>query len=477
MNLKKTGLVLGPLFFISLILLSDNLGGLSNEGWKVLSVAGWMVIWWVTEAVSISVTALLPIVLFPAVGVFSISEATAPYASRIIFLFMGGFIIALGLEKHNLHTRIALNLIKITGTSGNGVILGFMLATALLSMWISNTATAVMMLPIALSVVNLLNRNKTMGQSHKTFAMALMLIIAYSANIGGMMTLIGTPPNVVFAGYVQDLQNKTLDFSSWLLVGLPSGILLLTLTYFMITKLLFKSNLKKIDGAKELIGEQLNTLGKMKTSEIAVLVIFGLTAMGWVFKNEINSLFNSNYLSDPLTAMIGGILMFTVPYNWKKNTKVLLWSDTQKLPWGILILFGGGLSLAAAMKKSGLIEYLSDSIQTMDTIPFLFLMFILTALTLFLTELMSNVALTMIFTPMIFGIAQGYGYNPIHLALPATLAASCAFMLPVSTPPNAIVFSSKLLKIKDMVKAGFFLNLLSILILVVISYFFGHLIL
>lgn len=468
---KMLGFILGPLLFTLLIFFAepDN-----PDIWKVLALALWMICWWVTEAVPIPVTALLPLVLLPYLGVFTLAESTAPYASPIIFLFMGGFMIALGLEKHNLHQRIALNLIRITGTSANGIILGFMLATALLSMWISNTATTVMMLPIATSVISTLlpgdaGSSSARSPSEKKFALGLMLSIAYAANIGGSMTLIGTPPNVVMAGYLKDLVDFEMAFSQWLSIGIPAGAAILTVTYLLITRLLFASGIKDIEGSDVLISEKLTALGSFSKAETLVTIIFALTACCWVFKPQLNELIGRPFLSDVTTAMVGGILMFVTPLDFKKGQFLMRWEDTARLPWGILILFGGGMCLAKGMEKSGIIQAIGSYVAQHSELGLLSLIFIVTALVLLMTELMSNVALVTIFIPVIIGVASGLDINPLYLVIPATIASSCAFMMPISTPPNAIVFASGHIKIREMMRAGALLNLTSIILLTIIG--------
>ncbi|MEO0554394.1 MAG: DASS family sodium-coupled anion symporter [Bacteroidota bacterium] len=466
-SLSKTkiiGFTFGPFIFTVLLFLF----GESDIG-RVLALAVWMITWWITEAAPIPVTALLPLVLLPYLGIFTVAESTAPYASPIIFLFMGGFMIALGLEKHNLHQRIALNLIKITGTSGNGIILGFMIATALLSMWISNTATTVMMLPIATSVVQLLLKDNEMNKSDKRFALGLMLSIAYAANIGGTMTIIGTPPNVVMTGYLSELVEFEMNFSQWLPIGLPAGLSILVCTYFLITRVLFSNGIRKIEGSHALIQDKLQSLGKFSKEEKLVTFVFTLTALCWVFKPNINVLIGYPFLSDATTAMAGGILMFIMPVNFKKSKFLVRWEDTQRLPWGILILFGGGMTLAKGMEKSGIIQVIGEYVAQNSELGILSLIAIVTTIVLFMTELMSNVALVTIFIPVIIGVAGGLGINPLYLVIPATIASSCAFMMPISTPPNAIVFASGHIKIRDMMRAGVLLNIVSILILVLIG--------
>jgi len=446
-----------------------------------------MVIWWITEAVPIPVTALLPLVLFPILNVFPILESTAPYASPIIFLFMGGFLLALGLEKHDLHRRIALNLIRLTGTHSNGIILGFMIATAFLSMWISNTATTVMMLPIAMSVIQLLSESPgqpggARGQnpsgkqpianskSFELFALGLLLSIAYAANIGGTTTIIGTPPNVVMVGYLKQFLDYDMDFGKWLLIGVPISFTLLILTYFVITRVLFPNKLGTIEGSETVLKNQLASLGVMKKEEKLVAMVFALTAFGWIFKNYINVLVGVEFLNDTITAMSGGILMFLVPVNLKKGHFLMRWEDTIRLPWGILILFGGGMCLARGMETTGLIQLIGSAIAGSAGISGFVVVLLLVLTMLFMTELMSNVALVTIFVPVVIGIGQGLGFDPILLVIPVTLASSCAFMMPISTPPNAIVFASGKIRMKDMMRAGILLNLISVAVLVLATF-------
>jgi len=465
---KIIGLFLGPLLFILIFLFSVDVA--HADLFRVLALAIWMVIWWASEAIPIPATALLPIVALPLLNIFEVSEATAPYASSIIFLFMGGFIIALALEKHNLHQRIALNLLKLTGSSGNGIILGFMIATALLSMWISNTATAVMMLPIALSVARLLlTKDKKPTPSEKNFTQGLMISIAYAANIGGAMTLIGTPPNVVMAGYLSEILKYEMSFSRWLGIGLPAGLTLLFITYVLITRVLFKNNMEKISGSEQLVNNELKKLGSISKSEKLVLAIFLFTACCWIFKQQINEVIGHPLLNDTVTAMTGGLLMFITPIDLKQSKFLLKWKDTKRLPWGILLLFGGGMCLARAMEKVGIIQLMGDFVKNQGHLDTILIILITTTIVLFLTELMSNVALVTIFIPVIIGIAEGLEINPLLLVIPATIASSCAFMMPISTPPNAIVFSSGYIKMREMIRAGFILNILAIAVLVLLN--------
>ncbi len=465
-NSKTIGLILGPiLFLVAYALLSQT--SLSFKGVVVLGLAAWMVTWWVTEAAPIPVTALLPMIMFPLFTVSTAREAAAPYGDSIIFLFMGGFMIALALEKHNLHQRIALNLIRMTGTSGNGIILGFMISTAVISMWISNTATAVMMLPIATSVTSLLSKEISEVDKPKfdRFATGLMLSIAYAASIGGIATIIGTPPNVVTVGFIKRFYDQDVSFATWMIIGVPLMITILASCYFIITKILYPNKLQSIEGSSELISSKIRELGLISKEEKRVLVIFSITCFLWIFRQNINALIGINLLDDTTIAMTGGILMFITPIELRSSKFILEWPDMKNLPWGILLLFGGGLSLAQGMEDAGLVQLVGDQIAKQGNLSTPVLVFSLTGLSMFLTELMSNVALTTIFIPVVLGIADGLQINPIILAMPVAFAASCAFMMPISTPPNAILFASGNITVKQMMRAGILLNLFSLILI------------
>lgn len=467
-SLKSIGLILGPLLFL-LVSRLHHIETLSPAAWNVLAVAAWMVTWWVTEAAPMAVAALLPIILFPALGIFDMVQATAPYASPIIFLFMGGFFIALGLEVHGLHKRLALNLVRLTGTSANGIILGFMLATGFLSMWISNTASTIMMLPIAVTVISLIKKTVDDENGLHLFSLSLMLAIAYSANIGGMATIIGTPPNIVFIGYARELLNIEIDFSKWMMVGIPVSATLLMLTFLFLTRLLYPSKLGKMVSVTNLLDSELKSLGKMGREEKIVASIFGLTAFMWIFKLPVNTLFGKTILNDTSTAMIGGILMFVVPVDFRKGYGLMKWEVTKRLPWGILLLFGGGMTLAKAMETTGIINIIADLVSQNPMSSVLVYLLLITSM-LFLTELMSNVALATLYLPLVIAVAHGLEMNPLLLSIPVAMAASCAFMMPISTPPNAIVFSSGHIRMSQMIKTGFILNIISVLILLLAAF-------
>lgn len=470
---RYIGFFLGPLLFLAILFFVPDTF-ISPFASKTLALAAWMITWWVTEAASIPVTALLPLVLFPFLGVMTMSEAAVPYANPIIFLFLGGFMIALALEKHRLHERIALNLVRITGTSGNGIIMGFMIATAFISMWISNTATAMMMLPIALSVVNLLMKDKKMQihelpRQERNFALGLMLMIGYAATLGGLATIIGTPPNVVFKGLLKASYGMDINFGDWMIVGVPTSIILCLFTYWMITRLLFPNNLQKIEGSDLLLEQKLKEIGKIRKEEKGVMIIFCLTSFCWIFQEALNTyLFKATVLDDTNVAMIGGIIMFLYPVDFKNKVFLLDWKDTAHLQWGILILFGGGLCLADGLKRAGIIQQIGQWIAEQSSFN-VGLIAVLITVGVILSEFMSNVALVQIFVPVIFGISKSLDVNPILLALPVTFSASIGFMFPIATPPNAIVFSSGYIRMKDMVKAGVLLDIFSIVIILVVS--------
>ncbi|MEM6865579.1 MAG: DASS family sodium-coupled anion symporter, partial [Bacteroidota bacterium] len=388
---KKWGLMLGPLAFLALVNLPIEL--VSPKGDHVIAVAVWMLIWWITEAVSISVTALLPLLLFPLLKILPIAEVGANYGSPIVFLFFGGFVMALALEKVNLHRRIALNIIKLTGTTPNRVILGFMIATASLSMWISNTASTVVMLPIALSVISLLiNDEDGFTKNDKNFALSVMLGIAFSANAGGIATVIGTPPNSVLIGLLENEYNTEISFLKWMTLGLPFSTIMIAISYLVLVKWMFPNRDLKFNASKEVIQQELKKLGPTSRKEKMVLGIFAITVFLWIFRTLINSIFPTLGLSDTMISIFAAISLFAVPYNIKNGDFIITWKDTSKLAWGILILFGGGLALAKGMSVSGIVDLVASTIAQSE-ISIVFTAFLLILLMLFMTELMSNVAL------------------------------------------------------------------------------------
>jgi len=461
---KKIGLFLGPILFT--LLKTFPLFDLSNGAITVISLALWMVTWWITEAVSISVTALLPLIIFPLFGIMSMNEVGANYGSSIVFLFFGGFVLALALEKVNLHRRIALTIIHKTGTTPNRVILGFMIATAFMSMWISNTASTVVMLPIALSVIHLLVKSDGVFTAQEQyFSLSVMLGIAFSANAGGIATVIGTPPNSVLIGLLENEYNIQISFLKWMVIGLPFSIVLITIIYFVLTKWMFPNKGIEFASSNALIEKKLKDLGPITPKEKHVLRIFGLTVFLWVFRSLINSLFPSLGLSDTVISIGCAIALFAIPHKLKDGDFIIEWEDTKQLAWGILILFGGGLALAKGMSSTGIVSIITDSIASAN-LNVLLTSSLLIILMLFMTELMSNVALVAVLAPVVAGIALGLEIPLLYLLIPVTMASSCAFMLPMATPPNAIVFASGYVKVSQMARVGVVINVISVILLV-----------
>jgi len=463
----KILLLAGPL--ICFILYFMPLELISSEADKVLGVAAWMILWWITEVVSISVTALIPLTFFPLLGIMNIKEVAPFYGHPIVFLFFGGFIMALALEKVNLHKRIALNIIKVTGTSPDRVILGFLIATAFMSMWISNTATTVVMLPIAYSVIQLLsNDGDGFTSGDKTFALSIMLGIAYAANVGGIATIIGTPPNIVLAGFMESEYNYSISFVKWMMIGVPFAIIMIGFIYLVLTKILYRNRVESFVQTTGLIDNEIKKLGSITTQEKYVMLIFVGAISLWIFKNPINDFFPDLKLSDTSISMLAAFLCFCLVH---KNGFVFTWEDTSNLPWGIIILFGGGLSLANGLSQAGLIDLIGRYVSENNSFSIFLISAFLISVMLFMTELMSNVALITIFAPMVAGVAIGLDMSLLQILIPVAMASSCAFMLPMATPPNAIVFASGHIKVKDMARTGILLNIISIALLIVFFQF------
>ena len=465
---KNIGLFLGPIVFV-LINFFYEPKNLSSEGIAILASTLWIAIWWMTEAIPIYVTSLLPIILFPLSGGLELKLTTASYGHKFVFLFIGGFILAIAIEKWKLHKRIALNIIKIVGTKKSNIILGFMIATAFLSMWISNTATAVMILPVGLAIISQLKDNpKTIENENIVFGKTLMLAIAYSASIGGMATLIGTPPNLVLAGVVKTSFNVEINFLQWMSFGLPISIFLLFICWKYLTTIAYNFSNQNFESGLNEIDKQLKELGKVSYEEKSVLIVFILTALAWVTQSFLIKQFIPA-IDDTIIAIFAAIILFILP-NKEGSKKLLSWADAVKLPWGILLLFGGGMALAKGFDSSGLAIWIGSQMNFFNAIPLLFLLLILIAIVNFLTEITSNLATTAMLLPVLVALSETIEVNAFFLLVGATVAASCAFMLPVATPPNAVVFGSKILSIDDMIKKGFWMNLISIFILTAAVY-------
>ena len=466
---KYLGVACSLLVF--LILLVPGITGLSVPQAKVLAVAALIIMLWITDSLPMPVVALLPLVMFPLMNIASIENTAIPYADKIIFLFMGGFMLGLAIEKWQLHKRIALSIVNRTGTSGNRIILGFILATGLLSMWLSNTATTMMMFPIASSVILVMQQNHKGAGNIKYFAVCIMLAIAYASNFGGIATIIGTPPNVAYVGQLQKYYGYTFSFSNWMLLCFPLSVLLLFTLYFIMTKVLFPNKIGTNEATRAVIKKELKDLGKMSTAEKRVLLLFCMTAFLWIFKDLINQL-QIVRLDDTIIALIGGLSLFIVPSGQTgKDDFLLHWKDTQKIAWGILILFGGGITLANQLEKAGLIKLLGNGIASYAGTNLFLLIFLIALFSIFLSEIMSNVAQVIVFAPVIAGMADALHMNPVLLGMPMTLAASCASMLPMGTPPNAIVFASGHLTLKDMAKTGLVMNVICVIFITLFCYF------
>lgn len=467
---------------IALFFYFVNPFGVAPKACIVLSVAVLMITWWVTEALPMPVVALMPLILFPLLQINDIKNVAPNYMDSIIFLFMGGFMLGLAIEKWNLHRRIALGIVKITGTSGNRIILGFILATGFISMWISNTATTMMMFPIALSVIHVIKEGGGTGH-HKHFNLSLMLSIAYASNFGGISTIVGTPPNVAFVGYFEKTYKTNIDFLDWMLLCTPIALLLMFSLYLVLTRILFPNHIRSNEAAKKFINEEYNRLGRISTPEIRVLIIFVFTAILWIFKDPLNNILPIK-LDDSMTALIGAVALFIFPagkVNHPANLNetdehdyhgsLLEWADTKKMAWGILLLFGGGLALAAGLEKEGLIRNLGDWLSQFAEGGGIMLLLMVTIISLFISEVMSNIAQVIVFSPVVCSLADSVGMNPLILGLAMTLAASCASMMPMGTPPNAIAFASGHIKIKEMMKAGFVMNLVAIILITLFCWF------
>ncbi|CAL68536.1 SLC13 family permease [Christiangramia forsetii] len=466
---KRIALFLGPLVFILLQIIGKP-ASMPEAAFDVLCVTILMAVWWVTEAIPISVTALIPIILFPLTGALDIETTTAAFGHKYVFLYLGGFMLAVAIEKWNLHRRIALSIINIIGTNIKLIILGFMVATAFLSMWISNTATSVMMLPIGTAIISQLKDNpNTRHNENKVFGKALMLAIAYSASIGGIATLIGTPPNLVLAGIVEELYGIEISFTKWIILGFPISVLLLFICWKYLTTKAFKFTHHEFPGGKKEIERLLNELGKISTQEKRVLVVFGLTAFCWISRSFLIQPFLP-FIDDTIIAMSAAVCLFLIP-SGKSGRKLINWEQAVKIPWGIILLFGGGMALAKGFGDSGLAVWIGGQLTNLENLPLFLLVLVLIAAVNFLTEVTSNLATTAMLLPILASMAVALNLHPYFLMVGATLAASCAFMLPVATPPNAVVFGSGYLHIPDMIKTGIFMNILSIIILSLVVYF------
>ncbi|MCA1022241.1 SLC13 family permease [Halobacillus litoralis] len=472
---QKAGLILGPLLFV-LTLLFLEADGLSSSAVAVLASTLWIATWWITEAVPIPATSLLPLVLFPITGGLDGGTTASSYGDNTIFLFMGGFLIALSMQKWNLHKRIALFIINAVGTSTEQIVLGFMVATGLLSAWISNTATAMMMVPIGMAVIyqaseQLKEQGESVDHSNFNFGKAVMLGVAYSASIGGLATLIGTPPNTIFKGIVEQTYNIEISFAGWMAFGAPVSIIFIALAWFYLVKIAYPMKIKELPGGRKVINKERKELGAMSSEEKIVMTIFTLTAAAWISRSFFLAQMNEN-INDTMIAMTAAVLLFLIPSSNRKGDYLLDWDTAKGLPWGILLLFGAGLAIASGFQETGLAEWIGTQLTVLDGVNLLVIIVIVTAMVIFLTEITSNTATATMMFPIMASLAGAISVHPYSLMIAAGMAASCAFMLPVATPPNAVVFGSGYLRIPDMAKAGFLLNIAAVVLITLAIYFY-----
>jgi sodium-dependent dicarboxylate transporter 2/3/5 len=492
-NLQWAGFFAGPILAVIAYALlphayrndSGTMAAFTHAGRVTCAVGLWMAVWWMTEALPIYVTSLLPLCVLPVFGATSMRDVSSPYANELIFLFMGGFVLALSMEKWGLHRRFAFAALRVVGSEPRRVVLGFMAVTAFVSMWVSNTATAIMMIPIALSVIDVVLRQangRTLeetetfggGPGHN-FAVCLLLGIAYGASIGGIGTLVGTPPNLFLASYIETHLGHEMSFARWLAVGVPFVVVFLPLAWLLMTRVLFPIRVREIEGGSDFIRESYRRLGPISRGERITLVVFVIAAVLWItrpllVKIGIGGLRPLAGLTDPGIAMIAALSLFVIPHDFRKREFVMDWKTAVRLPWGVLLLFGGGLSLAASVERNGVGEFIGSRVAGMTGIPTLAVVIIVTTIVVFLTELTSNTATTATFVPILAAVAPALHMSPYMLIIPAAIAASCAFMLPVATPPNALVFGSGYVRIGQMVRTGFWLNLIGIVLITALCY-------
>ena len=455
------GLVAGPTLCLALAVLPAP-DGLGQEAWLTAGVAVWMALWWLTQAVPLAVTALLPVLLFPVLGIAKAADAAQAYAHPLVFLFLGGFVIALTIERWNLHRRVAIAIVSVAGVRPDRLIGGFMLATAGLSMWVSNTATTLMMVPIGLSVVAFIEGRRQDGEpptpAQDRFARGLLLAIAYAASIGGTATLIGTPPNAFLAGYLAQNHGVDLGFARWMLLGVPLAAVMLLAAWLLLTRVLYRAEGLDLTRVAAGIAAEKARLAPPTRGEALTALLFAAVALAWVFQPLIADVVP---VSDTAIALTGAVAAFAIPVNLKKREFLMDWDHAVRLPWGILILLGGGFSLAEAIQTTGLAAWLGHLVAGGSHLPLILLLLAITGLVVFLTEITSNTATAAVFIPVAATLAVSMGFDAVTFAVPVALAASCAFMMPVATPPNAIVFAAGRLDVMHMCAAGIFLNLIA----------------
>ncbi len=494
-RVRRIGLIAGPVLGLVVAWLLADQGrsplGLDAAGRITAGLTAWMAVWWMTEAIPLHATALLPLAVLPTAGVLPMAEVAAPYAHPLIFLFMGGFLLALAMQRWQLDRRLALAVLVRVGARPRRIVAGFMGITAVFSMWVSNTATAVMMLPIATSVIALLGtatgrleatddgrvdeEAAAVREGHH-FALALLLGIAYAASIGGVGTLIGTPPNLFLASYAQSELGIEIGFARWMAIGMPIVAIFLPLTWWLLTHRIFPIRIQHVPGGEQLFRRSAEGLGPIQRGEWVTLIVFTLAALAWITRPWLSALQVGEAqpfagLSDTGIALIAALALFVIPVEGGPARRFVMDGPTAlQLPWGLLLLFGGGLSLAAAIQATGVAAFLGGQVAGLAAVPAWLLVTLVVAGMIFLTEITSNTATTATLVPILAGVGPGLGLDPLLLIVPAAIAASCAFMLPVATPPNAIVFGSGRIEIGDMVRAGLGLNLIGIVLISLLAY-------
>ncbi|KZM49346.1 DASS family sodium-coupled anion symporter [Labrenzia sp. OB1] len=460
------GMLIGPAAALAMLALPVP-SGLTFQGWATAVIAVWMAIWWASEALPVAATALLPLVFFPLFDISDFGQTAAPFANPLIFLFLGGFLISLALQRWNLHRRIALHILSVVGSSPSALIGGVMAATAFLSMWISNTATAMMMMPLAVSLTSVLT---DAGQREKSgLSSALLLAVAYSASIGGLGTLVGSPPNALLAAYMEQRHGIHVGFLDWMAIGLPVVLAMLPITWFLLTRVDFHLQDTSTRAGSEVVRQELDKMGPVSAAEKRVAAVFALVAALWIFNPLTADWIGLSGLHDAGIAVSGALLLFLIPSGTHARVFLLDWNWAKRAPWDILILFGGGLSLAQAVDKTGLASWIGNGLSFFETWPVFALVLAVSLLVIFLTELTSNTATTAAFLPVVGAVAVQAGLDPLFLAAPAAMAASCAFMLPVATPPNAIVFGTGQVSIPQMMRAGFLVNLAAVAVITLLT--------
>jgi sodium-dependent dicarboxylate transporter 2/3/5 len=475
---QDVGIYLGPAVTVVMLLIGPQ-GGLSDAAWRTAALGLWMAIWWATEARPVGVTAFIPLIFFAPLGITTLHKAAAPYANPILYLYLGGFLLALAMQRWDLHKRIALTLLTVSGTNGRSLVGGFMVTAALLSMWMTNTSTTMMLLPIVISVITVIAETvkEIDEKERKNFEICLLLGTAFGATIGGVATLVGTPPNAFLAAFLTDNYGIEISFARWMLVGVPVTIIMLPICWLVLTRLVYPISFETSGETQDHLKHLRKALGPASSAEWRIGIVFSCVVIGWMTRPWLTKYLPIEGLSDPGIVMIAAFLLFLIPSGGKNTLRLLNWKQTKELPWEILILFGGGLSLAASVSETGLAHWLGTSLVPLGALGIAAIVVGAVVLVIFLTELTSNLATTATLLPVLAALAIELGVSPVTLTVPVALAASCAFMLPVATPPNAIVFGSGRLTIPQMAKAGLVMNIVGVVLLSLVALFLAPMVL